>query len=65
VHGDADEVVPIMEGETMYEALTKAGVAASFLRIAGAGHGFGGGDLERVNSAMVQWFERHLRVAAK
>jgi acetyl esterase/lipase len=60
VHGDADEVVPIVEGETMYEALTKAGVATSFMRIQGAGHAFGGADLARINAAMVQWFERHL-----
>jgi dipeptidyl aminopeptidase/acylaminoacyl peptidase len=60
VHGDADTVVPIVEGETMHGALTKAGVPASFLRVAGAGHGFGGADLERVNAAMVQWFEQHL-----
>ena len=50
---------------TMYAALTKAGVPASFIRIEGAGHGFGGADLERVNAAMVQWFERHLRGAVK
>ena len=65
VHGDADTVVPIVEGETMYAALTKAGVPASFIRIEGAGHGFEGADLERANAAMVQWFERHLRGAAK
>jgi acetyl esterase/lipase len=65
VHGDADTTVPIVEGETMHEALTKAGVPASFIRIEGAGHGFAGADLERANAAMVQWFERHLRVAAK
>jgi acetyl esterase/lipase len=65
VHGDADRVVPIVEGETMYAALSKAGVAASFLRIEGAGHGFGGADLERVNAAMAQWFQRHLRGAPR
>ena len=65
VHGDADPVVPIVEGETMYAALSKAGVPASFIRIEGAGHGFGGADLERVNAAMVQWFEQHLGGAAK
>jgi len=65
VHGDADEAVPIIEGETMHEALTKAGVPASFMRIEGAGHAFGGADLERVNAATVQWFERHLGSAAK
>jgi acetyl esterase/lipase len=65
VHGDADTAVPIVEGETMHAALTKAGAAASFMRIEGAGHGFGGADLERVNAAMVRWFEQHLRGAAK
>ena len=58
-------VVPIIEGETMHAALTTAGVPASFIRIEGAGHGFEGADLERVNAAMVQWFERHLGSAAK
>lgn len=65
VHGDADTVVPMVEGETMDAALTKAGVPASFIRIEGAGHGFAGADLERANAAMVQWFERHLGSAAK
>jgi acetyl esterase/lipase len=65
VHGDADTTVPMVEGETMHAALTKAGVSASFMRIAGAGHGFGGADLERINAAMVQWFQRHLGSAAK
>jgi acetyl esterase/lipase len=65
VHGDADPVVPMIEGETMHEALTRAGVPASFLRIEGAGHGFEGADLERANAAMVRWFERYLGSAAK
>jgi dipeptidyl aminopeptidase/acylaminoacyl peptidase len=39
VHGDADNVVPMLEGETIYAALPKAGVPASFVRIEGAGHG--------------------------
>ena len=65
VHGDADTVVPMIEGETMHEALTKAGVPASFIRVEGAGHGFEGADLQRANAAMVRWFERHLGSAAK
>ena len=64
-NGDADTVVPMVEGETMHGALTKAGVPASFIRIEGAGHGFEGADLERASAAMVQWFERHLGSAAK
>jgi len=65
VHGDADTTVPMVEGETMHAALTKAGVPASFIRIEGAGHGFEGADLGRANAAMVRWFERHLGSAAK
>ncbi len=65
VHGDADTVVPMAEGETMHAALVKVGVPASFIRIEGAGHGFSGAHLERANAAMVQWFERHLGSAAK
>ncbi len=64
-HGDADTTVPLVEGETMHAALTKAGVPASFIRIEGAGHGFEGADLERANAAMVEWFGRHLGSAAK
>lgn len=65
VHGDADMVVPMVEGETMYAALSKAGVPASFIRIEGAGHQFDGADFTRVNAEMVRWFEQHLRGAAK
>ena len=64
-HGDADPVVPLVEGESMHEALAKAGVPASLVRIEGAGHGFAGAGLERVNAAMVEWFERHLGRAAR
>jgi acetyl esterase/lipase len=65
VHGDADRVVPIVEGETMYAALSKAGVPASFIRIEGAGHRFDGADFTRATAGMVKWFEDHLRGAAK
>lgn len=65
VHGDADEVVPLLEGETMYAALTTAGVPASFVRIEGAGHGFDGADFTRAAGDMLGWFEQHLRGQAK
>jgi fermentation-respiration switch protein FrsA (DUF1100 family) len=68
VHGDADTVVPIDQGETMYAALTRAGVPASFIRMERAGHGFEGAaaaDLERAYAALMQWFEQHLGSAAK
>jgi acetyl esterase/lipase len=55
-HGDADPVVPMVEGETTHAALTKVGVPASFVRIEGAEHDFSGADLERAAAAMMQWF---------
>ena len=57
-------VVPMAEGKTMYAALSKAGVPASFVRIAGAGHGFSGADSTRANGEMARWFEQHLGGAA-
>jgi acetyl esterase/lipase len=65
VHGDADTVVPIVEGETMYAALAKAGVPASFVRIEGGEHAFSDADFARVSPDMVRWFEQHLRDRAK
>jgi dienelactone hydrolase len=62
VHGDADTMVPIIEGETMYATLLKAGVPTSFMPISGAGHGFEGADAERAFAALIQWFEQHLGV---
>src|SRR5688572_33048876 len=62
VHGDADTTVPIDQGETMYAALMKAGVPASFMPVRGAGHGFEGADAERAFAALIQWFEQHIGV---
>jgi acetyl esterase/lipase len=62
VHGDADTTVPIEHGETMYAALKKVGVPASFMPLKGAGHGFEGADAERAFAALIQWFEQHLGV---
>jgi fermentation-respiration switch protein FrsA (DUF1100 family) len=60
LHGDADSLVPIAEGMTMYQALAGAGAEAEFIAIEGAGHGFAGDDAARANAAMVEWFATHL-----
>jgi acetyl esterase/lipase len=60
LHGDADALVPIVEGETMHQALSESGAIAQFIRIEGAGHGFAGQDAVRANAEMVRWFEQHL-----
>jgi dienelactone hydrolase len=60
LHGDMDELVPIEEGRTMFEALDASGVDADLVTIDGAGHGFFDEDATRANAAMVEWFVRHL-----
>jgi|WetSurSiteA1Bulk_404760.scaffolds.fasta_scaffold07760_2 dienelactone hydrolase len=60
IHGDQDKAVPILEGESMYQALLKAGVKSKFVTIPGADHGFVGGDADRAMLETVSWFEEHL-----
>jgi dienelactone hydrolase len=60
LHGDQDMLVPIIEGRSMYQALSDAGVEADFITVEGSGHGFNGNDGIQANSAMVDWFEQHL-----
>ena len=60
IHGDQDEGVPILEGESMHQALLKVGVKSKLVVIPGAGHGFAGKDAEFALMEMVSWFEEHL-----
>jgi dienelactone hydrolase len=60
IHGDNDQVVPVIEGESMYQALQEAGVESKFVVIPGAGHGFEGEDADRASAEAVAWFEEHL-----
>jgi len=61
VHGDRDQTVPYTQGQSMYAALTQAGVASKLLTVEGGGHGFFGPNAQRVNLEMVAWFEKYLR----
>jgi len=40
MHGEKDALVPILQSELFYDALTKAGVKAKLVRVKNAGHGF-------------------------
>ena len=60
VHGDADDVVRILEGETMYRALERQRVDTRFVSIPGAGHGFVEGASNQAHHETVQWFQQHL-----
>jgi len=60
VHGNRDTTVPFTQGQSMSEALAKAGVPSRLLTVENAGHGFFGNDAVKVNAAMVAWFEQYL-----
>jgi acetyl esterase/lipase len=64
MHGDADATVPIEQSQLMEQALKKAGVPASLLRIPGGAHGptfAGAKNPPDYMGAMIQWLDRHLR----
>jgi acetyl esterase/lipase len=47
MHGDKDNLVPYQQSELLRDALQKAGVPVTLKIIAGAGHGFGGRDIDQ------------------
>lgn len=64
VAGDQDTLVPIWHSEQIHAALEQAGVETKLVAIAGAGHGFGGGDMARAVKETVDWFTTHLAAEA-
>lgn len=60
IHGDKDDLVPISNSKTIYEAFKQNNVKTDFITIEGAGHGFRGDDAKRASAAMVAWFEQTL-----
>lgn len=64
VHGTADTLVPISQSEQLENALKKAGVEATLLRIEGAGHGFGplnSPNAQKAWQAAVEFLTKHLK----
>ena len=60
MHGDLDPTVPLDQSQRFYDALKKAGVDATLHVVKGAGHGFGGPEIEAVTAA---FFDKHLKGA--
>jgi acetyl esterase/lipase len=71
LHGDQDNVVPIKQSEVMEEALKKAGVSVTFIRVPGGNHGpnfrLKPGDprLPDHTREAIRWFDVHLRRDSK
>lgn len=60
IHGDQDTLVPILEGESMYQALLASNVRSGFIVIEGAEHGFKREDADLALAETVSWFQEHL-----
>ena len=64
VHGEDDRTVPINQSELLYEALKKAGVDVTFVRVKRGGHGFRGNtdpSPQRIEQLVIEFFEKHLK----
>ncbi|KRA95566.1 hypothetical protein ASD83_18100 [Devosia sp. Root685] len=60
-HGTADSVVPPGQGESLYQALQRAGVSAEWRPIEGADHCFIDGDITPIMPAVVDFLGKHLK----
>ncbi len=60
IHGDQDAVAPIVEGESMYQALLRSQVTSEFITVEGAEHGFVGENADLALAETVDWFREHL-----
>ncbi len=66
VHGEKDALVPIAQGERLYQALVAAGVEAEFVPVKNANHAFApdGGPISptrmEITRLVADFFDRHL-----
>ncbi len=61
LQGTADNLVPASQALLMADAMGRAGVAGRAEILAGAGHGWGGPELERSLKATVEFFKEQLK----
>jgi len=61
MHGEDDKVVPIGQSELLDEALRKAGVESTFVRIPGNGHGGPGFVSPENRKRIEEFFAKHLK----
>jgi len=62
MHGDQDQSVPLNQSELLTEALKKAGIEVTCEVVRGAGHGFGG---PQINATVDAFLDKHLKDGAK
>ena len=65
IHGTADNYVAFEQAQWMVDRLKSSAVEAELLPFEGAGHGLKGDDAQKADAAMIVFFDRHLKPAAK
>ena len=61
VHGTRDRLVPISHSKEIKAEFEKTKAACKLVVIEDAGHGFRGDDAETANTALIEWFDEHLK----
>ena len=65
IHGTADNYVAFEQAQWMVDRLKASAVEAELLPFENAGHGLKGDDAQKADAAMIAFFDRHLKAAAK
>lgn len=65
LHGERDPLVPVGQSELLFEALRKAGVNATFYKIAGAGHGGPQFQTPVARAIVLAFLDEHLKAGSK
>jgi acetyl esterase/lipase len=61
LHGTEDKYVAYEQAVWMRDRLQSCGVEVELMTFEGAGHGFKGADAEKAETAMFEFFEKHLK----
>jgi len=68
VHGEIDHTMPIRQAELLNNALNKAGVDATFIRVKGGNHNLTAADMQpnmdEIEKQMLVFFDKHLKPPA-
>jgi acetyl esterase/lipase len=62
MHGNRDNIVPYQQSELLRDVLQKSGVPVTLKIVEGAGHGFGGPEIDR---QVTEFLDEHLKPAPK
>jgi dipeptidyl aminopeptidase/acylaminoacyl peptidase len=60
MHGNADKVVPIVQGEIIFKKLQSAGIESQYIEFEGTSHSPTIEQAQRGVLEALRWFEKHL-----